>query len=124
MAAQEHQRNPKRELIALWIGLLFPAFVTAAQFQINLVLVRQACAAQHRSGLFAVTIIAIVLTLAASAVAFVIWRRSGQRWLSESGDRDTRVRFLSVWALLGNGIFLLLIIAQGIATIIFDPCQR
>src|SRR4051812_31852452 len=124
MTAQESQHNPKRELIALWVGALFPAFVAAAQFQTNLVLVRQACAAQTHTKLYAVTGSAIVLTLAASVVVLVIWRRAGQRWPSEADDQDTRVRFLSVWALLGNGIFLLLIFAQGIATILLDPCQR
>jgi hypothetical protein len=124
MAAQESQHYPKRELIALWVGVLFPAFVAAAQFQTNLVLVRQACATQTHTRLYAVTASAIMLTLAASVVVLVVWRRAGQRWPSEAGDQDTRVRFLSVWALLGNGIFLLLIIAQGIATSLLDPCQR
>jgi hypothetical protein len=124
MAAPESQHYPKRELIALWVGALFPALVAAAQFQTNLVLVRQACAAQTHTRLYAVTGSAIVLTLAASVVVLVIWRRAGQRWPTDAGDPDTRVRFLSAWALLGNGIFLLLIIAQGIATILLDPCQR
>lgn len=122
--AEADQHTPKRELIVLWIGALFPAFIAAAQFQTNFALVRKACSSQHRVMLYAVTGVAIVLTLAASAVVLMIWKRSGQRWPTEAVDPDTRVRFMSVWALLGNGIFLLLIIAQGIATIVFDPCQR
>jgi hypothetical protein len=124
MKMAEANQGTKRELIVLWVGALFPAFVAAAQFQINFVLVRQACASQHHVRLYVVTGTAILLTLVASAIVFAIWRRSGQRWPGEAFDRDTRVRFLAVWALLGNAIFLLLIIAQGIATIVFDPCQR
>ena len=110
-------------LTALWIGGLFPAFVTAAQMELNFVLVRQACSAHRNLALYAVTVVAIALNLLASSFAFVVWRRRGTLWPTEAADKTTRTRFIAAWALLGNALFLLLTIAQGIAATFFDPCQ-
>ena len=122
-AAKGKERTPRLALLALWGGGLFAAFVAAAQMQINFVLVRQACTTHRHGGLYAVAVIAIALNLLASTLAFLIWRRAGVSWPTEAADEETRTRFIAVWAILGNVIFLLLNIAQGIATIVFDPCQ-
>ena len=69
------------------------------------------------------TIVALLLTLLTAWIAYSFWRRVGTEWPAERDDLADRVRFISVLGLLSSGMSFLVILAQGIATIQFDPCQ-
>jgi uncharacterized membrane protein YidH (DUF202 family) len=107
----------------IWLLVVLPAFFCAAAMQINYVLVRQACSAQRNLALYVVTIAALLLTLSVGLMAFANWRREGAQWPGESADTTTRTRFISMLAALGSAMFFLVTLAQGIATLYFDPCQ-
>ena len=109
---------------ALWLLVVVGPIILAAEMQINFVLVRQACSAQRNVGLYAVIIVAIALTVAAAFVAWTVWLQAGRAWPNEEPDVATRIRFIAVLGILSSAMSLLVIIAQGIATIQFDPCQR
>lgn len=107
----------------IWLLIVLPAFFCAAAMQTNYVLVRQACSAQRNAMLYVVTIAALALTLGVALIAYLNWRRAGAQWPGETADVVTRTRFISMISALGSGIFFLVTLAQGIATVYFDPCQ-
>lgn len=106
-----------------WLMIVAPAVICAAAMQINFVLVRQACSAQRNLALYVVTIVALALMVLVALIAYMTWRRAGAEWPGETADVTTRTRFISMLGLLGTGIFFLVTLAQGIATVRFDPCQ-
>src|SRR3954447_8228278 len=110
-------------LLAIWVGVLLPLVVCAAEMQTNYVLVRQACAAQHRTGLYAVVIVALAIIILSGATSVVIWKRSGSQWPTDVANVITRVRFISVLGMMMSALAFAVVLAHGIATIRFDPCQ-
>ncbi len=108
---------------ALWLLVVLPPAIGAAAMEADFVLVRQACAAQRNVALYAVTIVGLVLIIATAFIAFTIWRVEGARWPTEAADLSTRIRFVAVLGMLSSAVSFLLLVAQGIATIHFDPCQ-
>lgn len=119
MAKEEQATTPK----ALWMLLIVGPAIVAAEQQINFILVRQACSAQRNLALYVVTIVAMVLTIAAAMVAGSLWRRAGAAWPTEESDLANRIRFISMLGILSSAMSFLVILAQGIATVVFNPCQ-
>src|SRR5215211_5322 len=109
---------------ALWLLVVAAPVIVAIEMQANFVLVRLACSAQRNIALYAVIIVALVLTVASALIALTIWRVEGTTWPTESTDLSARIRFIAVLGLLSSGMSMLVIVAQGIATVLFDPCQR
>jgi hypothetical protein len=107
----------------VWLMIVLPAFITAAAMQINIVLVRQACSAQRNVALYVVSIVALALLVAVGLISLANWRGLGAQWPGETADVATRTRFISILGTLGSAIFFLVTLAQGIATVYFDPCQ-
>ena len=100
-----------------------PALVTAAQHEAMFVIVRQACAAQRSVMLYGVNIAALLLLALLGVSSYMTWREVGAEWPNEGADVATRTRFIAVLGLLGSGLFFLVVFAQGIATVYYDPCQ-
>src|SRR5215208_6613642 len=113
MAQQERATTPK----ALWVLLIAGPIIVALEQQINFILVRQACSVQRNLALYAVTLVAILLTVASILVAVSLWRRTGAEWPTEEIDLANRIRFISVLGMLSSVMSVLIIVAQGIATI-------
>ena len=120
MSEEVQATTPK----ALWLLVVVGPIITAMEMQINLVLVRQACSARRNVALYAVVLLAMVLTIATAMVAYAIWKRAGGVWPTEGIDVATRIRFIAVLGILSSAMSFLVILAQGIATVVFDPCQR
>jgi hypothetical protein len=106
-----------------WMVIVVPAFICAAAMEANFVLVRQACSMQRNVALYVVTIVALLLIASVALVSFLTWRHAGAQWPGETADIATRTRFIAMLGILGSGMFFLVTLAQGIATIHFDPCQ-
>jgi uncharacterized membrane protein len=123
MEGEGKQNSALREMTPLLGGILMPAMVWGLQMQINYLLVRQACSAQRSLALYLVTIVALAITLVSAGIAWRSWRRSGAEWPSEMADAPTRTRFLAVLGILSSFTFFLVVLAQGIATVFFHPCQ-
>jgi hypothetical protein len=116
---EEYATTPR----ALWLLVIAGPAIVAAEQQANYVLVRQACSMQRNVALYVVVIVAILLTIATAMIGVSIWRRSGTAWPTEGGDLANRIRFISVLGILSSAMSFLVIVAQGIATVHFDPCQ-
>jgi len=116
---EEYATTPR----ALWLLVIAGPAIVAAEQQANYVLVRQACSMQRNVALYVVVIVAILLTIATAMIGVSLWRRSGTAWPTEGGDLANRIRFISVLGILSSAMSFLVIVAQGIATVHFDPCQ-
>jgi chromate transport protein ChrA len=123
MAKTNDAQHHTAGLMALWVGVVLPLIITAAEMETNYVLVRQACAAERNLALYAVVIVALILTALTGLASALIWRKRGATWPSESADIVTRARFISVLGIMSSAISFTLILAHGIATLKFDPCQ-
>lgn len=119
MEQEERATTPR----ALWLLVVAAPVIVAIEMQANYVLVRQACTTQRNTALYAVTIVAIVLTVVTALIALAVWRVEGTTWPTEAPDLSSRIRFIAVLGMLSSGMSLLVIIAQGIATVLFNPCQ-
>ena len=119
MANEEHATTPR----GLWLLMIVGPAIVAAEQQANFVLVRQTKTKQHNVTLYVVTIVAMLLTIVTAMIGVSIWRRTGATWPTEESDLANRIRFISVLGILSSALSFLLIVAQGIATVNFDPCQ-
>ena len=119
MANEEQATTPK----GLWLLVVVGPAIVAAEQQINFILVRQACSAQRNVALYVVVVVSILLTIATAMIGLSIWRRAGPEWPTEATDLANRIRFISVLGILSSAMSFLVIVAQGIATMQFDPCQ-
>jgi len=119
MEKEEQGTTPK----GLWILLIAGPAIVAAEQQANFVLVRQACSMQRNVALYVVVIVAMLLTIATALIGVSIWRRAGAVWPTQASDLANRIRFISVLGILSSAMSFLVIVAQGIATVNFDPCQ-
>jgi hypothetical protein len=107
----------------LWLLIVLPPVIGAISMESSFVLVRQACAAERNIMLYAVHVVALVLVIANAAFAYVSWKRAGVAWPTDDVDLATRIRFITVVGILSSVMSFLLLIAQLIATLKFDPCQ-
>jgi hypothetical protein len=119
MANEEQATTPR----GLWLLVVVGPALVAAEQQANFVLVRQACSMQRNVALYAVVIVAMLLTVVTAMIGVSIWRRTGADWPTEASDLANRIRFISVLGILSSAMSFLVIVAQGIATVHFDPCQ-
>jgi len=119
MAQERHATTPK----ALWMLIIAGPAIVAIEQQTNFVLVRLACSAQRSVALYVVAVVALVLTIVTALIGISIWKRAGTTWPTEALDLATRTRFIAVLGILSSAMSLLVILAQGIATVYFDPCQ-
>jgi vacuolar-type H+-ATPase subunit I/STV1 len=119
MDQEQQATTPK----ALWTLIVAGPIIVAIEMQCNFVLVRQACSAQRNIVLYAVIILAMLLTIGTVLVASSFWRRAGTAWPTEAVDLANRIRFITALGILSSAMSFLVILAQGIATAVFDPCQ-
>ena len=120
MAQDEQTTTPKW----LWLLIVAGPALVAIEMQANCVLVRHACSAQRNVTLYAVVVVAMILTIATILIAVSLWRRAGAVWPTEQVDLANRIRFITALGVLSSVMSFLVILAQGIATVNFDPCQR
>ena len=119
MDQEQQATTPK----GLWTLMVAGPIIVAIEMQTNFVLVRHACSAQRSLALYTVIVVAIILTIATVLIAVSHWRRAGTDWPTEAIDLANRIRFITAVGILSSAISFLLIVAHGIATVLFDPCQ-
>lgn len=123
----DEERRPAKAggLFALWAGLLAGPLVWLVQFQTNYTLVPILCRGGARNfALHAVFAVALLLVASAGLLAWRNFRAAGgtAEGADESGVSQ-RTRFMSLLGLCVTGIFLLVIVAQWVASWVFGPCQ-
>jgi len=115
--------DPSRSL-RLWVGMLLPPLVWAAQMQTIYLTSEWACYAKDYSWNHAVSIASLVLSVVGIWVAYSEWKAVGGGTEDENSDQDTRRRFMAILGMLLGSLFTALIFAQWLPTAMGVPCSK
>jgi hypothetical protein len=104
----------------LWVGLMLPPITWAVQMQLMYVLVRFECSLGTKLAMLVIVAVALAMMLAAFLSALVNYHVP-----TFDGAELTvsRKKFMAALGLLSASIFFLVTLAQGIAVLVFHPCQ-
>jgi len=106
----------------LWIGPLLPPVGWFAYLLVNYMLVPRACTTGTALPLYVTTLVALLTAAGAGVVAWRVWQDVEPKWPDEASGVIPRSRFLAVLGFLSGGLFFLVILAQGIPTLMLPPC--
>jgi hypothetical protein len=109
--------RPLRDF-ALWIGILGPPLLWLAQFQTVYMLVYPACG-NHRN--LGITLTSICFAIAIAVCGWLGWSNRIPVARSLECVQKTR-HFMAVLSLMSMSIFLIVLIAQTIASMMVPPC--
>ena len=123
MAEADDQFTTWGGVLALWAGILGPAFAWALQMQAAYLLVQRACQSGRNTLLYIVTVAALLLAAGAGLIAWRKWQAAGRGQPDDAAGARPRGRFMAVLGLLMSAMFCLVIIAQGLASFVLHPCQ-
>jgi hypothetical protein len=112
-----------REIRALWTGLLLPPLAFLINLELAYALVPPACTAETRILVHVVHLASFLLALYGWLVARRCWQRAGRTWPGQEGESMGRNRFMAGLGILTGALFLLVIVAQWIPSLLLDPCQ-
>ena len=120
------QANNQRVVseFSLWIGVLLPPIAWAVQMQTNYTLASFECHGGSRTPVFLIAAVALLVTLATGTVAVFNFQRVRALWNDNESGIGSRQAFLAALGVLTSGMFSLVIIAQGVATMMIHPCLR
>lgn len=107
-----------------WVGLLTGPIVWLVQFQIIYTMVPWECAHDRQKILMHVVMVVALLLVAGGAfIAWRNWQRAGVKWPNGDNPVISRSRFMAVIGLLTSAMFFFVILVQGVASFILQPCQ-
>jgi hypothetical protein len=112
-----------RQIRALWVGLLLAPVAFLINLEVAYALVPTACASRNGLPVHLVHLACLLLTLYGLLTAWRSWQAVGGTWPGEEGDPVARSRFMAGSGLLVSGMFVLVIVAQWIPSLVLDPCQ-
>lgn len=123
MTAVASDERPR--LIWLWFAFLGPPIIWAMRFTVAYALVPTVCSAAGLLALNVITLVALGGTVLAGVVAAHSWRRTrgehgAQGYRSETGWR--RARFMALAGIFTSALFTAVIVAEGLANVLVDPC--
>lgn len=109
-------------LIWLWFGFLGPPIIWAIRFTVAYALVPTTCSAGGLLALNVVTLVALGGTVLAGIIAGSSLRRTGDQHGNEGHWAWRRARFMALAGLFTSALFTAVIVAEGLANILVDPC--
>ena len=112
----------KREA-QLWAAVFAGPAVWFLGMLTNFALAPWACALGWKPAGFAVTLVALAVTLTAGLISWKLWRAAGLEMPGEIGGTVARDRSLALSGVLLNAMFALVIIAQTIPNIVLKACE-
>jgi hypothetical protein len=104
---------------SLWAAVLGAPAVWAIHLQLNYALVQFVCLWQRKWLLPAVTIACLVLAGMGTLVALLEWRNAP----TAEDDEIDHTRFLAILGVMTGTLFFVTILATGLPTFFFNPCQ-
>jgi hypothetical protein len=108
---------------ALWTGLLAGPIVWLISFEANFALSSWACVTQGKAALYAVSVLALLLSAGSGLLA---WREWGELGKEPPGDGEgamPRSRMMAMGGVLLSTLFCLVILAQAIPEVILKACD-
>jgi hypothetical protein len=115
-------KENSRDLI-LWLSVFAGPVFWLCSFQAKFSWNTWTCVEQTKSPLLWFGLIAFVLTAGAGLLAWRQWRILGAQAQGEEDDPLARSRFMAVAAMTFSIGFCMVILAQTIPDLIFNPCQ-
>jgi cytochrome c biogenesis factor len=112
-----------RQIRALWAGLLLAPVAFLLNLEAAYALVPTACSSHNELPVHLVHLACLLFAVYGLSTAWRSWNALGATWPSEEGDPLARSRFLAGTGLLVSAMFILVIVAQWIPTLVLDPCQ-
>lgn len=107
-------------LVALWFGIIGPPTIWLARLAASYLLVPLVCRTGWLWLLNAVTGAALLGVAVAAAVALRSWRLTRDE--HGSAQAAQRARFMAVVGMLVSALFFAVIVAEGLANLLVDPC--
>jgi uncharacterized membrane protein YidH (DUF202 family) len=110
---------------ALWAGVLGAPAVWAVQLQTGYSLTEWVCHSERYFVLHLVTLVFVLLAAGGGALSWMDWKKAGRGSPDETdGGPVARTRFLGALGMVISVLFVLLIIAQGLASFFFHACPE
>jgi hypothetical protein len=123
-SAEDSSAEETRHNVALWSSVLVGPIAWFAQFMLVYALAPWACSSGQRWSMHATILVFLAITLGVGWLALRLWRGGGGAWIADQDEGPVaRTRFLALLGVMNSLLFALLILAQWIPTIAFDPCQ-
>ena len=109
--------------IAQWIGMFLAPAIFAVHLQVTYVLVPWACVRRGEIWLQVVDVLAVLLALIGTIVAWRVWHRTSRDAPGEGPGSIPRTSFLGLTGLGFSATLTLVLFAQWIAAFYISPCQ-
>jgi len=113
--------------LALWAGILAGPLAWGAQLQVSYSLTQTACATGHQWLLHLVSLAALAVAVAGTALAARLRRRLGAGSTGSTNEGDpliSRSRFMALFGMGLSGFFVLVIAAQWLPSWILGACAH
>jgi len=107
----------------LWVAILTGPAIWFLSMNTNFVLAPWDCVLGWKPANVVVSIIALLLVAGATLVGWSEWRAVGREYPGETGGSVATARVLASGAVLLNGLFLLVILAQMVSEILMGACS-
>jgi hypothetical protein len=120
--------RPRLELLQ-WFGLFGGALAWAAQHVVGFAISDSGCSVAGRQWGLPVSTLQVLLGVAAGAIAIAAWTAAlvaFRETRAVGGDAPGpagRIHFFAEAALLGNVLFLVIIVLNAVSTVVELPCR-
>ena len=108
---------------AQWVGFFLAPAVFFAHLQIAYVQVPWACARHGDVWIHVVDVLAVLLALVGTIVAWRVWLAAGREMPGEGGGSLPRTRFVGATGLGVSATITLVLFGQWVAAFFISPCQ-
>jgi hypothetical protein len=112
----------KRDL-ALWTGVLAGPVVWAISFVVRVFIGGWVCVYPWKAALFAITLLALLLSAGGGLLAWSQWRQVGREYPGEEGGAIARARTMALAGVALNAGFLIVVIAQSLPDFMLGGCE-
>lgn len=113
----------ERAPVAQWVGMFLAPAVFAVHLEITYNVIPWACVRGGELWVHVVDVLALLLSLLGTVVAWRVWQRTSREAPSESGGSVSRTSFLGACGLGFGAIISLVLLAQWVASFFISPCQ-
>ena len=108
--------------ITLWYGFLGAPLAWFFALLFSYPLVPYACWSGNVWTLYALNLVALILTLGAGGTAYRMFADTGAELPGDHATRTDRTRLMAAAGIIFSGLFSLIVIAHLVSTAIMGPC--
>jgi hypothetical protein len=109
-----NSESARRGTAGLWFAVFGPAAAWFASLVVSYFAVHEVCRAHSMLGPRVVSLVALIVALAAGVLGRSIWVQN---------ETHARTRFLGQLSVLGGAVFSLIILLQLVATLLIPTCR-